>query len=206
MKRITRIVLALILLFVGLGRAKAVSTYTFEDVALNTSTPFSVTENGVTASFSSPADPGAFTITTSFWAPPISGNVLFDPGPSGASSIPLNVSFSQPLASISMDFATDGSGPFNLSAFLGSTFVGTATAAGIIPPGFGFPQGNISFGTATFDKVVLSSPNTPFFAVDNINVTPIPEPSSLALISIAATLASYFGWRRRKKALAFFEG
>ncbi len=198
------VVAGLTLLLVGLAKADVV--YDFEDVAVGTSTPFSDTKGGITASFYSTADPGGFGITTSFWAPPISGNVLYDPGPSFASGIPLDVSFSEALSSVSVDFATDGVGPFELSAYSGGTFVGTTSLVGTVPLGYYYPQGTIGFGGATFDSIVLESPNTPYFAVDNIDVTAasstVPEPSRfIALLGLSAIgLVGCVLRRRRAKA------
>ena len=83
-----------------------------------------------------------------------------------------------------MSFATDGSGTFFLNAFEGATFVGSASAVGVIPSGFSFPEGTISFGGATFNFMVLTSPSIPYFAIDNVSVTTgtTPEPSSLLLM------------------------
>jgi hypothetical protein len=162
----------------GLGQASADALYNFEDVALNTSTPFADTESGITAHFSStPA--GGFTITTSFWVSPISGHVLYDPGPSGASSIPLDVTFSSPLTSVTLDFATDGASPFTLNTYsggIGGTFIGSSTVTGVVPVGGSFPQGVISFSSVTpFDSIIFSASSAPYFAVDNIDVQPVPS-------------------------------
>lgn len=189
-------VAALTLFLAGVGQAKADSIFDFEDVPPGTTTPFSETNGGITATFSSSADPGGFETVTTFFAPPIAGNVLLDPGPSDASSIPLDLSFSQPLSSVSLDFATDGSGPFLLSAYSGSTPVGSASVTGSVPIGYGNPQGTISFGSATFDNIVLTSPDTPYFAVDNIDVTSaVPEPSTLALLGVVAVGLIGWAWR-----------
>jgi len=69
--------------------------------------------------------------------------------------------------------------------------VGSANATGTIPPGFGFPEGTLSFSGPTFNSVVLST--TAFnFAVDNIVVNPVvnpvPEPSTLVMAGEMAML------------------
>lgn len=79
------------------------------------STTFSNTSNGLTATFSSPAFPGGFAVAlVPFFAPPFSGNILYDPGRQPVSNIALDIAFSSNLTSISMDFATDGTGQFLL--------------------------------------------------------------------------------------------
>lgn len=192
--------LTLGLLLGGQGQTKADALYTFEDVATGTSTPFSDTENGITANFLSvPA--GGFTITTSFWVSPISGHVLFDPGPSGSQSIPLDVSFSSSLTSVTLDFATDGASPFTLSTYsggIGGTFIGSSTATGVVPVGGSFPQGVISFNSITpFDSIIFSASAAPYFAVDNIDVQPVPEPATLALAGLGGLSLLLFRPRRK---------
>lgn len=184
----------------GPGQASADALYNFEDVALNTSTPFSETESGITAHFSSTPS-GGFTITTSFWVSPISGHVLYDPGPSGASSIPLDVNFSSPLTSVTLDFATDGASPFTLNTYsggIGGTFIGSSTVTGSIPVGGSFPQGVISFSSVTpFDSIIFSASSVPYFAVDNIDVLAVPEPAMLTLAGLGGLSLLLF--RRQRK-------
>src|SRR5437762_2206040 len=105
----------------GTREVRAGIVYDFEDIPLGTSTPFSDTKGGVVASFAAEtgADPGGFTVGPSFFAAPMLGNVLLDPGPSGASSISLIVGFSQALTSVTLDFATDGDSQFNLVTAVG---------------------------------------------------------------------------------------
>jgi hypothetical protein len=146
-------------------------------------TTFSDTNNGITATFSTPADPGGFiTSSPTFftWGP----EMLIDPGPAGAAGIPLQIAFSTPLDSIKMNFATDGNGLFDLNAYSGGSLVGSASVAGTNL--FSFPEGTISFGGANFDTVVLTSPSTPFFAIGNIDVSAnagvAPEPTYLLIL------------------------
>jgi hypothetical protein len=184
-------------LHVGPGIAEAVSTYNFETQAPGTATPFSVADTGVTASFSSPADPGGFTIAPTFFST-LPGQVLLDPGPAGADNIPLTMGFSQPIASITLLFALNTqvtAVPLNLSTSAG----GSASATGAVPAGFAFPEGSLSFTGAPFTSVVLSSPAFDF-AIDNVVVTPavpgVPEPGTLSLVAVGLVALGVV--RRRK--------
>jgi hypothetical protein len=192
--------LTLGLFLTGQGQARADALYTFESIATGTSTPFSDTENGITANFSStPA--GGFTITTSFWVSPILGHVLFDPGPSGSQSIPLDVTFSSSLTSVTLDFSTELASPFTLNTYsggIGGTFIGTSTVTGAVPSGGSYPQGIISFSSVTpFDSIIFSASSSPYFAVDNIDVQPVPEPATLALGGLGGLSLLLF--RRQRK-------
>jgi len=175
----------------------AQSTFINGELPTGTATTFSDTVNGLTATFSSPSDPGSFATTTNFFS--FAGwQLLSDPGPAAASNIPLDIAFSAPVTSISMDFGlSDTSGPFELQAYAGSNLVGTAIVDGTVPGGFYFAEGAINY-TGVFDSVVLTSSTTQYFGVANITATPAPEPSSLMLLGTA--LAGVGGFLRRKLA------
>jgi hypothetical protein len=160
-----------------------ISVFNFDADALGTATTFSDLNNGLTATFSSTADPGGFAVGPSFFLT-LTANVLLDPGPSGASGIALDIKFSSLLSSVSLTFATDGPGTFFLDAYKAGVIVGGASTMGTVPPGFTFPEGTITFNPVPFDEIVLSSPSTPFFAIDNVMATTaVPEPSMLLLIT-----------------------
>ena len=152
-----------------------IAVFNFDSDAEGLTTPFTNTVQALTATFSSPADPGGFGVGPTFFAPPMSGNVLLDPSTSGASFIPMKISFNKNLDSIYLFFATDGTGTFYLTAYDNSKEVGSATATGIVPSGYSFPQGVISLSGVTFNSVVLSSPQTPNFAIDNVGVSIIRD-------------------------------
>lgn len=179
-----RVLFLLVLLLATVGVARADSVFNFESDPLGTATPFSDTNNGLTAAFSSSADPGGFMIVPSFFHT-LTGNVLLDPGPANVDSIPLSIAFSNNASSISMDFATnspEGPVPFTLTAFENGSPVGGVFAFGAVPSGFIFPEGVITFTGATFNSVVLSS-SARDFAIDNVDVViATPEPSSLLLL------------------------
>ena len=191
--RIFRVLFLLVLLVWTAGVARADSLFDFNSVPVGTATTFSATNNGLTATFSSPADPGGFVVqsTGGSFVPPLDGNALFDSGTLGDENIPLNIAFSSNLTSVSLNFAfdsLDGTGTFLITAFEGGVAVGGATVPGIIPAGFIFPQGSIAFSGFTFDSIQLSS-SAPAFAINDLDavVAPTvaaPEPDSLVLLGM----------------------
>jgi len=184
-----------VLLLLSTAAFAEISTFINGDVPTGTATTFSDTNNGLTATFSSLADPGGFVTGVSFFS--FGWEILADPGPASASNIPLDISFSAPVRNIWMDFGIDGQpGPFQLDAYLGGSLVGSTTVIGVIPTGYSFPEGTISF-SGRFDSVVLTSSTTPYFAIANVTAN-VPEPSSLILL--ASALAGAGGLLRRKLA------
>jgi hypothetical protein len=177
------------------GANAAAATYDFE-AQLGSSTPFSITNNGVTATFTSPADPGGFIVVPTFLST-LPGNTLAD-GPAGLSDIPLDIAFSEPIASISLLFALDTSDatiPLNLTTNSG----GSTSAAGSLQPS-GLVEGSLSFSGTAFTSIELST-TAPDFAVDDITVTtsevtPTPEPGTWSLL--VAGLGGLAAVRRRK--------
>jgi hypothetical protein len=172
--------------------------FDFDNPAPSSSTtPLSVTVNGLTATFTSSPDAGGFMVLNQagFFSS-LTGNFLIDSAPET-----LTISFSSPQASISLDFATGDDNALNLSASLLGSPVGTQSATGTIPAGFDLPEGVLTFSGGTFDTVVLSSA-TPSFAIDNIDVndglsSPAPEPGSLLLCGGALAALSFLRRRRR---------
>jgi hypothetical protein len=182
----------------------AATVFNFDADTVGKGTPFTDTVGGLSATFSSSGDPGGFVIATTFFKA-LTGNVLFEPGPAGVNNLTLTVLFSVPQTNISLNFATN-SAPgvlFNLNAFNNAAAVGSVSEAGVIPPGFSFPEGLISFTGSTFNRVVLSSPALDF-SIDNVTVnagTTVPEPGTLAFFMLAALAAPAVG-RIRKGAAA----
>jgi hypothetical protein len=165
--------------------------FNFDSDPVGKSTPFTDTVSGLGATFTSSGDPGGFDVAfagTAFST--LTGNVLFEPGPAGLNNLTLTIVFSALQTNISMNFVTNsfGSVPFDLNLFNGGSAVGSATATGVVPPGFFFPEGGISsFGGPAFNRVVLSAPEARDFAIDNVAVSAVPEPRSLSLL-VSGTL------------------
>lgn len=182
------------------AHASTVVDFNFDSDTLGTSTTFTDTLDGLSATFSSSADPGGFVVYPSIFET-LTGNVLGDPGPASASNIALDVNFSQDLSAITLDFATADftiPSPFTITAYENSTLVGSDTSTGEFLAGFPFPEGEIAFEGGNFNNIVLSTPST-FFAVDNIQVlaATAPEPGTLTMLAAGLFLAGVVARRRR---------
>ena len=164
--------------------ANASTIFTFDNDNLGTTTNFTDTVNGLSATFSSSADPGGFIVYPSFFET-LTGNVLGDPGPGGQNNLVLDVNFSQTLTALTLNFATADfvtPSPLTLVAYDNGIQVGSDTTTGQFLSGFTFPEGELAFGGANFNSISLSSTSSDF-AVDNIDVLPTaaaPEPPGLS--------------------------
>lgn len=156
------------------------------DVGTGQGTPFSDTNNGITATFSSNDDA---MFSSGFATASTTGDVSWGPEMLIAEDVgaTLTIGFSQTLDSISMDFGTLTADPLDLVAYLGGTggtqvFSTNATGTVVVPGGL---AEGINFGLSgvNFDTVVLSNSSSafPVIAAGNITVTadapPVPEPS-----------------------------
>ena len=178
--------------------ASASTVFNFDNDTPGTSTTFTDTVDGLSATFSSEADPGGFVVGPSIFDT-LTGNVLGDPGPAEQSNQFLDVIFSQTLNSVDLDFATsDPSAPslFGLFALNNGFPVAEALSVGAFLPGFTFPEGEIAFSGEDFNELEIGA-NSPDFAVDNIavNVASTPEPSSLLLLGSGLLLLGLFARR-----------
>lgn len=184
----------------------AAQTFTFEGVAAGTVTPFTSTVGGVTATFAAANQATGSLAVVALppgFAPGISGNVLQQPSGLGA----LLIAFSQPLTSVTFNFATNGVSAINLLLFQGATQVGGGTFASALVSGFTFPGGVATLGYAGaggFDRISVSSQTPPTqFLVDNVAVTPaavVPEPASVALLGVGLAGAGAVARRRGRRA------
>lgn len=170
-----------------------VATYDFDAQPPGTTTPFMITDNGVTAIFSSPADPGAFgiiaapaTLTT------MSGNILIRL----AGSDPLHIAFSQPVQQIELLFALATLDPTATLTLL-TNVGGNTSATGTI---ISVSEGSLIFSGAPFSIVELNSA-VPTFVLDQIIVltAAVPEPGTLSIL--LSGLAALALLRRRRLAV-----
>ena len=184
------------------------ATFNFDADAVGTTTAFTDTSSGISATFASPGVPAGFIVIP---VPPaffstLSGNALTDPGPFNVNNIPLDILFSAPLKSFSLDFATAGVSPFVASFYkggVGGTLVGSASVTSAIPMGKFIPEGFLSFSTpSSFDTVTLNATAASDFIVDNIVVSgaPVPEASTTASFGLLLALGGIVTAARRRKA------
>jgi hypothetical protein len=187
------------LLFSGVQSVKADAIFDFEANAPNTSTPFTNTVNGLSATFSgqtSVCDPRAL----GFSFQSLSGNVLVQSLCVAGQSGPLTISFSSDLTGISFNFATaQSAGTLALAAFENAASVGTASFTATLPSGRSNGEGIASF-SGTFNRLTLTSGN--LLALDNINASTstaaVPEPASLATVASGIGLLAAFVRRKRQ--------
>lgn len=184
----------------------AAAVFSFETDPLGQATPFSSSSTALTASFAGPSatDPGAFQISYNSTSGPLplysnlQGAFLGTALDSLDPLSPLLITFSQPIAAISLDFALGGrTGALNLSTDAG----GSAQAVGAVPGGFNYVEGSLRFSGAPFTSVTLST-DAISLAVDNIvasdGAAAVPEPATVLLLG--AGLAGASGLRRRRRA------
>ncbi len=187
--------------FCALGHASTISNFNFDADTVGTATSFTDTNNGISATFSSPSGPGAFSVQQSFFET-LTGNVLGSPGPGFQNNPSLDIAFNTNLSAITLVFATSDfftPSPLTLSAYEGNTLVGSDSLAGMFLPGFTFPEGEIAFSGAKFNSVVLSTP-APNFAIDNVTVAAAtPEPASEFLLGLGLVALSMPAIRRRTR-------
>lgn len=194
MKKILTGIFSLAFLIGSAGAAKADSLYNFETfdgttiIPENTPTPLSLTNNGVTASFSSTTADGFIVQSQNQFQGFGGGKNLYQQNPP-YNFIPLTVAFSAPEQSTAFNFAINGTADatITLTAFLGGIAVGTPLTVGSTLSNDGFYSfGSLAYSPGvSFDSFVLTS-NRDAFALDDLSISPaasgVPEPASFALL------------------------
>lgn len=181
--------------------AQTPASWSFDDLAPGTVTPFSQTKNGVTANFSAAVGPAnAFGVGGTFFQI-LTGNVLFS---NNFGSNDLGIQFSSAVDSLDVRFAlnTQNTGTaFTVQTFLGLNPVATLNAFGFLASS-GFVEGFFATQVGpAFDRVVISSV-APDLAIDflNIRTAAVPEPATAALLLIG--LGAVGAAQRRRRAVS----
>lgn len=156
------------------------AVFDFEHLQLGTTVPFTLTDQGISATFSSPQGGIFFVIPAGFST--LTGNVLLD---NDSRKSELDILFDVPVSSISLLFGLNYSrlaDELTLEAFRDHVLLGSISHGGRIPPGSGFLEGSVFFSGAAFNRVRLSSQAFDF-AIDDVTVfravSAVPEPSSI---------------------------
>jgi hypothetical protein len=167
--------------------------FDFSNDGIFVGTPLTNSDNGVTATFSSPDDPDALIVV------PAEDAGFATLGPHALVSDPaiqLDISFSVPVQTIAFNFATvDFYPPYSIlqvQAFDGSTPVASAFSDGAPQYPGDFSEGFLGLGASSFDNVVLSTFNGNNFAIGNLEVTTnavAPETTSLLSLGIVLLLS-----------------
>ena len=187
------------------GAAQTV-LFDFDNAPQYSPLPIALTVGGITAQFSATGQ--GFSIqradTMGFTPTGFAGNCIY---PDSIYAADLLVGFSQTLTDFSIlyapqELACDSSATMRVTAYMNAAFVGTNTMTAD-PPGT-WPTATLSFNSAQgFNRVVLhydAPPATggdwgPIFMADNMRVTPLPEPASLAVMALGLCVVAF---RRRQ--------
>jgi hypothetical protein len=171
-------------LFIHGAQAQSV-TFDFDNAPQYAPLPLDLTAGGITGHFSSGSPFYNYSIQAAdvlgFTPPGFAGLCVY---PSTVFASDLLVSFDRQLTSASIlyspeEYGTDSSCTMRMTAYLGTTYVGTNTHQ--IPHGGTWPSGTLSFSsTSPFDNIVIhydAPPPTggdygPIFMADNLVVTP----------------------------------
>jgi hypothetical protein len=179
------------------GETKARNVlFDFDNAPLHAPLPIDLTVGGITAHFSASPVYYNYSIQRAdvlgFTPVGFAGYCVY---PSQVYACDLLISFDRAMTAASIlyapeEYATDSSCRMRITAYMGATFVGTATYT--IPVPGTWPTGTLAITTTQpFDNVVIhydAPPPTggdygPIFMADNLNVTPAAAPTVLGAVS-----------------------
>jgi hypothetical protein len=205
-------IVGVILLAGSAAVVRADSIFNFDNIPDSTTTAFSDTSNGVTATFTSNIADGFIVQSANQFQGFVGGNNLYQQDPP-YTFITLRIGFSAPQASTVFNFALNGTSnatltltPFLAGAAVGSPFtVGSSLSSDSV-----YSYGSLAFNPGLdFDSFELSS-NVEAIALDDLSVSPaavsgVPEPAPVALLlfGMAGMLAFVRYRQQRSSALRF---
>lgn len=156
--------------------AFAESVYSFDNVGAGQALPFSLSVNGLTASFDGNAAicPTAGLSGNMFVS--LTGNAIMQGlcGAGSASTGPLTISFSNLIGKVTFAVAINGTtpAPVTVTYLENGTVVGTQTIQPAVPSGSLSPEALVTY-TGGFNAITISS--TALLAVDNLDAVPVPS-------------------------------
>ena len=195
MKTLLAILAAALGFYASQTKAQSV-LFDFDNAPLHSPFPIDLTVSGITAHFS--ANPAYYNYSIQradalgFTPQGFAGYCIY---PSTVYLCDLLIAFNQPMTAASIlyapeEYATDSSCRMRITAYMGGTFIGTATYT--IPVPGTWPTGTLAITTAQpFNNVVIhydAPPPTggdygPIFMADNLQVTPAGAPTVLSAVS-----------------------
>ena len=151
-----------------------------------------------TTSFTDTVDANGYVISNAHQNNLMVGQALLEPTATSA----LTLSFNMPVTQLSVDFAINTSFAFPGSLRL-ITPSGTVTQTGSNVGGL-FPGGTLTFATGTAFTTATLQGVVPGGAtqieIDNLNLTSVPEPSTIGLLGFGT--AVLVGWQRKRRTLS----
>ncbi len=150
------------------------SIFNFENVASGTAGPLALSVNGLTANIGGSAAVCASTGLSGNMFLSLTGNALMQGFCTPATTGPLTVTFSGPLAKLSFALAINGTDPVPVTV----TFlehgkqVGSQTITPVVPDGSLSPEAVVTY-TGTFNEVTIASAG--LVAIDNLDAVPLPS-------------------------------
>ncbi len=197
-----RLTFAVLILAAPTPAARAQVVYTFElpQFSFMQLTPFidippNIGSAAFRASFTASPNPNGLGVNLGSPIPGIVGQSLFDPA---LSVDTLTVTLNTPVNQLSVNFVLQQPGFLHLSTPAGSVDQPATIFNGP------YSGGLLAFASptpfSTFSIVGMTTGGVPaLYGIDNLALTPVPEPRSWLLV-LGAALPAAAGWRRRAAA------